>query len=51
MELREQGYDILTFWTNSDDYMSRPHRVARYILMSEKEAYAHRKPCKYKEAI
>lgn len=34
LELRKMGYDILTHWFVDNDSAGRPHRVARYVLVS-----------------
>jgi len=39
-ELRELGYRIDTVWTVTTNAQGNPHRCARYVLQSTKEAAA-----------
>lgn len=37
LELRKQGYNIITHWANENDASGQIHRVAHYILISSKK--------------
>lgn len=37
MELRRSGHDIVTIWDKDRMPGGRPHRVARYVLMPERQ--------------
>jgi len=34
LELREQGYRIITYWTTSEDRTGTKHREAKYVLFN-----------------
>jgi len=34
LELREQGYNIITHWTTSEDRTGTKHREAKYVLFN-----------------
>lgn len=36
-ELRIRGYVIHTLWTTTEDHLGRKHRVARYVLMHQRD--------------
>ena len=35
-ELRNRGYHIETFWTTQNTDAGRPHRIAQYVLVTER---------------
>lgn len=36
MELRKQGYNIVTHWSIEYDTLHQPHRIAEYVLLPGK---------------